>query len=77
MSTMITEKSPIALITGCSQPDGIGACVAIELLKEGYRVFATCREPVSRLNFLSKLGFYVGSISIDPILARLIEDMSI
>jgi NADP-dependent 3-hydroxy acid dehydrogenase YdfG len=33
-----------ALITGCSEPNGFGACVALELARKGYRVFASARN---------------------------------
>lgn len=35
---------PVALVTGCSEPNGIGAALALELLSQGFRVFASARK---------------------------------
>ena len=53
-SSMSIEQKA-ALITGCSEPDGLGANTALELLKHGFRVFATARN-VSTMTSLEKAG---------------------
>jgi NAD(P)-dependent dehydrogenase (short-subunit alcohol dehydrogenase family) len=40
---MLTSESPVVLITGCSS--GIGLLSALRFAKEGYRVYASMRDP--------------------------------
>ncbi|KAK4685190.1 hypothetical protein P7C73_g4965, partial [Tremellales sp. Uapishka_1] len=55
-SGTISAQIPVALVTGCSEPDGLGACIALTLLSKGYRVIVTARRPVERLDFLVNAG---------------------
>ncbi|WVQ77981.1 hypothetical protein IAT38_000062 [Cryptococcus sp. DSM 104549] len=44
MSTKALSTQRVALITGCSEPESIGANIARQLAKKGWRVFATARK---------------------------------
>ncbi|RSH77573.1 uncharacterized protein EHS24_003133 [Apiotrichum porosum] len=37
-------SNKVALITGCSEPASLGAALAIEFKRRGYRVYATARN---------------------------------
>lgn len=43
---MAAEKNTqrVALITGCSEPNSIGANLALDLLRRGWKVYATARK---------------------------------
>lgn len=44
---MTIEKNTtqrVALITGCSEPNSIGANLALDLLRRGWKVYATARK---------------------------------
>lgn len=45
------SMTKVALITGCSEPTGIGASLALELRARGVKVYATARN----INTLTKL----------------------
>ncbi len=49
------SRKKIALITGCSNPDSLGAAMARELLTRGWKVYATSIA-VESMADLQKLG---------------------
>ncbi|WVQ77982.1 hypothetical protein IAT38_000063 [Cryptococcus sp. DSM 104549] len=55
MSTKAFTTQRVAIITGCSEPESIGANIARKLLKKGWRVFATARK-VETMEGLKKEG---------------------
>lgn len=63
MTTPITPR--VALVTGCSEPESLGAQLALSLAKEhGFRVFATARN-VKSLSGLAAEGLDV-SMPLPP-----------
>ena len=44
MSAATPISRSFALITGCSEPNGFGSNIALELTRKGYRVFASARR---------------------------------
>lgn len=43
-STTSGKPVRVALVTGCADPAGIGAAMALAYLRDGYKVFATARS---------------------------------
>ncbi|RSH90013.1 hypothetical protein EHS25_001346 [Saitozyma podzolica] len=41
---MPAQISNVALVTGCSEPESLGAALALNLLGRGYKVYATARK---------------------------------
>jgi NADP-dependent 3-hydroxy acid dehydrogenase YdfG len=41
---MPVDNRKVALVTGCSEPDSLGAALALNLLSRGYKVYATARK---------------------------------
>ncbi|RSH85213.1 hypothetical protein EHS25_005020 [Saitozyma podzolica] len=41
---MSIESRKVALVTGCSEPHSLGAALSLDLLRRGFRVFATARS---------------------------------
>ncbi|GFZ48178.1 hypothetical protein JCM24511_05926 [Saitozyma sp. JCM 24511] len=41
---MPIESRKVALVTGCSEPHSLGAALSLDLLRRGFRVFATARR---------------------------------
>jgi NADP-dependent 3-hydroxy acid dehydrogenase YdfG len=37
-------QTKVALVTGCSEPESLGAALALNLLGRGYKVYATARK---------------------------------
>lgn len=53
---MTDDQRKVALVTGCSQPNSLGAHICLAFRQRGYRVFATCRAPLDRIRFLEEQG---------------------
>jgi NADP-dependent 3-hydroxy acid dehydrogenase YdfG len=51
----MAKTNKVALITGCSEPQSLGAALATELNRRGYRVFATARN-IHTMDHLRALG---------------------
>jgi hypothetical protein len=43
-AAMPAQISKVALVTGCSEPESLGAALALNLLGRGYKVYATARK---------------------------------
>jgi NAD(P)-dependent dehydrogenase (short-subunit alcohol dehydrogenase family) len=55
----VMPDQKVALITGCSNPESLGAALALDLLQKGYRVYATSINKTDMIQ-LEKSGCDVG-----------------
>lgn len=60
------DERRVVLITGCSESTSLGAAFTRELLKRGWRVFATARK-IETLEYLQSEG---ADVSVDRTSAR-------
>lgn len=62
---MASEKRSqrVALITGCSEPNSIGANLTLDLLERGWKVYATARK-VETLKALKAKGAEVIALDV-------------
>ena len=49
-------EKPIVLVTGCASPNSLGSAISLCFLDHGFRVFATCRSPIDRMQHLKSKG---------------------
>lgn len=70
-SVMPIESRKVALVTGCSEPHSLGAALSLDLLRRGFRVFATARR-IKTLAPLQAKGCDVGSVP-SPRLSKVFE----
>lgn len=57
------KNQRVALITGCSEPNSIGANLALDLVRRGWRVYATARK-VETLAALKAEGAHVLALDV-------------
>lgn len=63
MSTTAGNSKRVAVITGCSEPQSLGAAFARELLGHGWTVFATARK-LQTLAPLKATGCYTLELDV-------------
>jgi NAD(P)-dependent dehydrogenase (short-subunit alcohol dehydrogenase family) len=64
---MNDDQRKVALVTGCSQPNSLGAHICLAFRQRGYRVFATCRAPLDRIRFLEEQGCEILELDISDV----------
>jgi NADP-dependent 3-hydroxy acid dehydrogenase YdfG len=69
---MSIESSKVALVTGCSEPHSLGAALSLDLLRRGFRVFATAR----RIETLAPLQAKGCDVSFAPRFSNRLSELS-